>query len=309
MNTTLSLPVVSTVLPNGIDTQGRPVAGLDWSRKEVLVQEKNKPVARFATLADAAKQYVGYVWCLESTADSFELQNRKDDLEAIRAANIEAYCFNPKYTSRYRIVWDDIPKSDEADAEVILRIFTETSVTCGKFKEINRKDDVRAAIGSGLVRDRQYDGESSIALAKEILPEYKDMPCHLLEFIYKPTSIKAKNPKNPTHRKQIGRILLAARQIRDAGFGYRTFRRQVGNYGQGYGCMLRSEYYHWIVMPVTKARLKALGIKETTKLSHVDVKTKEQRTVRIWQPEELAVKKQVMRELDRVNRWLWKLTE
>lgn len=287
-----------------------PVAGVDWSRFEVIVSAKDQPVARFKTLAEAAPNYKGYIWVLEATADSFELQNRQidiDAIDAIEAAGINAFCFNSKYTSLYRIKWNDIAKTDEADAEVIRRIATETPITCSRFKQIVKEDPIRDAIKKILVEDRYlFDGQKSIELAKANLPEYKDVPESFREFLYKPETIKSKNPRKPTPKKQIGRLFMAIHQVKQAGLGWRTLRRQVGNHGQGYGCMLRSEFYWWLVRIIISARLKKLGIEKTTKISHIDPKTKEERAVRIWAPEEEEVKKKVMRQMDKILKWMWK---
>lgn len=299
---------ISTLLPNGINTHGRPIAGIDWSRGEIIVNVENKPIAKFKTLAEAAPHYKGYIWVLESTADSFELQNRQIDLDAIKSADIWAWCFNPNFTSKYRIKWNDIPKSDESDSEVIRRIFTETKVTCKRFSQLIKSDLLREQIKKYTVRDRQYQGEESIAIAKKYLPKFEDTPEYLLEFIYKPSSIKAKKPKNPTPKCQIGRLLMICLIVREARLGFRTLRKQVGNYGQGYGCMARSEYYYWLVRIILNARMKKLGIKNTTKHSYIDPKTKKEVENRIWSDKEIEMNKQAMREMEKVLKWLWKLT-
>jgi hypothetical protein len=299
----------NNILPNGINTNGRSIAGLDWSRQEVIVNVEGQPLARFKTLSEAAPNYENYIWVLESTADSFELQNRQIDLDAIEKANIEAYCFNPKFTSIHRIKWNDIIKTDEADTEVIRKIFTETKITCCKFKQLCEKDELREKINQTIIKDRQYDGDISVPLAKKYLPNFKDTPLNLVEFLYKPETIKSKNPKNPTPKVQIGRMLIAAEKVRENGLGFRTFRRQIGNYGQGYGCMIRSDYNWWMARTITNNRLKKMGIEKTTKNSHIDPKTKEEKVVRIWTPEETQVKKQVFKEMQLLTKWLWNLTK
>lgn len=303
------LSCVPAFLPNGIALNGKPVCGVDWSRSEVIIsEEEDKPVSKFKTLADAAPHYKGYVWVLESTADSFELQNRQIDLDAIKEAGIEAYCFKPKFTSCYRIQWGDIAKTDEADSRVIRRIFLTTNITCGRFKQITRDDPLRIAINKAIITDRQYEGEYSVATAKKYIPSFIDTPAHFREFLYDAATIKPKNPQKAVPKKQIGRLLMAAELVRKDCKGYRTFRRQVGNFGQGYGCMLRSEYYHWLVRIVLNARMKKADINKTTKESHVDPKTKENKFVRVWTHEELFLKKQVMKDMEAVLKWLWKLT-
>ena len=298
-----------SILKNGINTEGRPTAGLDWSRSEVIVNVKDKPIAKFKTLAEAAPHYKGYVWALETTADSYELQKRQIDLDAIKVADIRAYCSNSKYTSLYRIKWEDIPKSDEADSEVIRRIFVETGLPWSRFKQIVKEDNLRKDIKKELVEDRYlFDGDRSVEVARKYLPPYTEVPEHLREFLYEPATIKAKKPKNPTPKKQIGRLLMAAQKVREAGRGWRMFRRQVGNYGQGYACMLRSEYYWWLVRVIVNSQMKKLGLKKTIKTSHIDPKTKKEMGMRIWTPEEIKVKKEVMQNMHDVLKWLWKLT-
>ena len=54
--------------------------------------------------------------------------------------------------------------------------------------------------------------------------------------------------------------------------------------------------------------MKKLGLKKTIKTSHIDPKTKKEMGMRIWTPEEIKVKKEVMQNMHDVLKWLWKLT-
>lgn len=323
-------------LPNGIKTNSREIAGVDWSRTEVTIKVKGQPVRTFATLAEAAPHYKMFIWAIESTADSFELQLRQPDLDAIAANNIWAFCSNTKYTSQYRIKWG-IEKSDESDAGVILRIFTETSLSWARFKQLIESDPIRDAIFKFSVEDRYlFDGTRSADVSKQYLPAYADIPefltvvpriniegqksvdgepyqTPLREFLFppqkEPKAKKGGKPKKgPKAKKQIGRFLTAALETRDAGKGFRMFERQMGNNGQGYGSMVRSDFYWWLVRPVLNARIKAAKIEKKYKLGLIDPKTNKPKKIRVWTDEELAMKKLVMKQADRMLYWLWMLT-
>jgi hypothetical protein len=45
---------------------------------------------------------------------------------------------------------------------------------------------------------------------------------------------------------QVGRILYVAEEVRKAGGGYREFRRRLGNYGNGFKGIMRSEINNWV---------------------------------------------------------------
>jgi hypothetical protein len=103
-------------------------------------------------------------------------------------------------------------------------------------------------------------------------------------------------------------LLIAAQEVRKIGLGWRTFRRQVGNYGQGFRCMLRSEYQHWLVRVVLNARMKKAGFEKIVQSSHLDPKTKEMIEVKLLSKEQETMKKQVMRDMNKVLKYIWKLT-
>ncbi len=297
---------ISTLLPNGIEVCDRQVFGVDWSRKEVLLYGgKDVPVQKHPTLAIAAVNNPNSVWFLESTADSFELQNRDIDLQAIKSASIEAYTFPPQFTSKYRIQHKNIAKTDEADAKVIYMIGTTTSLTCSRFKKITRNDPLRDIIQQTLIKDRQYDGEFSGQMAQKYLPKFEDVPLEFRDFLYcKPTS-KSKPPKT---RNPVGRFLIIASKIREAKLGWRTFVKQIGCYGQGYRGMSRSEFFWWTVRPVFNQRMTDKGLKKTVKNSHVDPKTHQEKLVRIWSKKEKLLNKQTMKGAGKALKWLWRLT-
>jgi hypothetical protein len=318
-------------LPNGINTNGRKIAGVDWSRTEVTIKVKGLPVRTFATLAEAAPHYKKFIWAIEATTDSFELQLRQPDLDTIDSNDIWTFCSNTKYTSQYRIKWG-IEKSDESDAGVILRIFTESKLSWARFKQLVEKDPVRDAIYKFSVEDRfMFGGSHSLDVSKQWLPAYADIPeflavtpniegkagesyqSPLREFLFPPQkelkSKKSGKPKNPKPKKQIGRFLTAALETREAGGGFRVFERQMGNNGQGYGSMVRSDFYWWLVRPVLNARIKAAKIEKKYKLGPIDSKTNKPKKIRVWTNEELVMRKLVMKQADRMLYWLWKLTE
>lgn len=298
-------------LPNGIDTQGRPVAAIDWSRSKIHIKEADKKVAsEYKSLTEAAPHYKGYIWAMESTVESFELQKRQEVLDAIAKAGIQAFCINPKYTSRYRIIWN-YNKSDSVDAEVILRIFTETKLVWGELRQLVRKDTLRDTIKRRLVEDRYLYG-SSVTLQTAIghLPVRKHIPESYWSLILESSNAQAKNPKRLRPKKQIGRLLLAALEVRKAGLGWRTFVRQVGAYGQGYPCMLRSEYYHHLIRNIWKARLKAAGMaKPLIVYERTNPKNQEEKIkTEVWSPEQVAIRNTVAREMYHILKWLWRLT-
>jgi hypothetical protein len=48
------------------------------------------------------------------------------------------------------------------------------------------------------------------------------------------------------YRPQVGRVLFTAEVVRKAGRGYREFRRQLGNYSNGYNSVMHQEINSWI---------------------------------------------------------------
>lgn len=305
-----------TILPNGINTNGLPIAAVDWARGKVTVAFQDGRVEQFKSFEDAAKyckgltqDYKGFIWVTESTADSYELQFRQRDLAIMEAYSIRTYCFNPKYTSRYRIL-HGISKSDQHDAEVILKIFLETRMTCGRLKPLieKGKDTLRVVIEEQLVEDRYlHDGDVSLKIANKYLPRWEDVPEKYLEFLYVGT--KAKKPKVRKLKPSIGKLLMVALGVREENLGWRTFRRLMGNYGQGYHSMARSELYNHLIRNITYARMKDLGIPRKKIKSHIDPKTGEERNISVPSPQEDAVRKQVMKEMAKVLRYLWDLTD
>jgi hypothetical protein len=281
---------------------------MDWSRSKTLTRIKKGEITSSKSLIEAISSLPdGCIIVLESTAESFELQNRQAVLDMIHSKNIEARCFSPRHTSRYRMKWG-IPKSDEIDVEVIYRIFTEENLTCSKFKQIidKEQDKLRIYSQKALIKDRRYEGEESLKMIEKYLPDFSKVPLDLQECIYKPT--KAKNPRKRTPRIQVPRYLIIARAVRDAGRGYRTYRRLIGNYGNGFGSMARSEFNYHHVGSICDARVKNAGIERTFKEGDIDPKTRERKNVPHWTEQEYKIHKDTLKDTSRVVKWLWNLT-
>lgn len=279
-------------LPNGIETDDRPIIAFDWSRDEVISSDGK----RYTSFIDAAPHYVGHILVFESTAESFELQKRQLVLDAFEANNIEAFCSNTKYTSQYRMKFD-IAKSDEADAKLLYHVFTETILSWSRFKEITEEDSIRDEIKTFLIEDRYlYEKKNTSKLIKkyipkEILPQFKD-------FIL----------SGKAYRKPVGSILKVAETVRAEDAGYREFRRQLGNYGQGYASMPRSEFYWWWVRVVLNKRLKEQHIEKKYK-EIPDSKTGKTKKLRIWSDAELRLRKQALKDAVKAAQYLWHLTD
>ena len=304
-----SIPASSFILPNGIETYCRPIAALDWSRNEITVFVKGQKIKTYSSLSQAAPFYNGYIWVLESTADSFELQNRKIDIDAIKTHNIVAYCFHPKYTARYRNVWK-VKKTDKADAKVIYRIFTKTKLNCHLFRELidETQDTLRKKCKDPLVNDRyEHSNEESYKVASNYLPNQDLIPKNYHEYLYEPAGLK-KKAKKYKPRAPIGKLLMVAKIVKSENRGFREFRRQIGNYGLGYGCIARSEFYHHICKSVIKARLKKAGIALTELETGRDSKTGEVTTAKVFaKAKEIKIKKKVLKEMSSILKFLWHL--
>jgi hypothetical protein len=275
----MASPAVSFRLPNGIETEGRRVLSVDWNRTEVMVFDGVKVVS-LNTLEEVACKYPNSFLVLEATGESYELQRRAEVLKAFESANILAYCFKTQRTAWFRRIFG-IKKSDTEDAKVIYRIATQTTLSLHRFKELNREDLLRESIKSFLVTDRyRHNGALSEGVATKFLKGVNTSEFQELIFSGK------------KYRKQIGRVLVVALETRQAGRGFREFRRQLGNYGNGYGSMPRSEFYHWWTRTVTNSRLErnvAKGLKDLTLSQRI-------------------VHRQVLREATRCAKFLWRLT-
>lgn len=267
------------LLPNGLSTE-KQIVGVDWSRKEIDTFD-GQTYNKFSNLIEAASFYPNTMFVLEATGESFELQRRVKALDAFEVNDIDAYCFKTQRTAWFRKEHHIKKTTGAKDAKVIYRIATESKISLHRFKPLVDNDPIRDSIHDFLVEDRYlYDGEKTAALAKkyvDVVPDDKK------EFLL----------SGKVFRKQIGRILAVAIEVRKAGRGYREFRRQIGNYSNGYPSMARSEFYHWWARMVVNARLKRHVAKSLTNLT----------------PKQKVIQRQTLRELDRVAKWLWKSTE
>lgn len=297
---------VPTILPNGIDTQGRPIIAVDWSRSKVDVYDgKTNRVCH--NLIEVAQEYPNTLIVLESTTESFELQNRQTVLDAFKKNNIKAYCFSPKHTARARMLLG-IKKTDATDAAVIFHIFTKTTLTCSVLKQIveKEKDKLRIVSQKALIKDRREDSEESLKMIERYIPNFTEVPVRLHEYLYQPT--KSKKPRSRKPKIQVPRYLIVASMVRQAGYGFRTFRRLIGNYGNGFGCMARSEFYHHHVGSVCDAKVKAAGIQRTFVKGETDAKTGQQKNVPKWTPIEYKLHKEAMKGVSGIVKWLWRQT-
>jgi hypothetical protein len=279
-----------TVLPNGIKTAKTVFLGVDWNRKQVDVFDGEKWYV-YPNLIVFAKAWPNTFVILESTGESYEVQNRQAVLDAFAKHGIEAYCFPPKWTALYRSL-NKIVKNDKNDARAIRGVGTEWKRSLCRFKEIVRtKDKLGPAIRDFLVRDRhEYECEKTLELAEKYCSNY---PAEYKDFFL----------SSDGTRKMVGRFVHVAQKVREAGRGFREYRRQVGNYAQGYGRMPRSEFYWWWAkMGVTAARFK--GIREP--------KVKKDETLGWWGRltlKQQQTHRQVLKEADKVLKWIWRCTK
>jgi hypothetical protein len=270
-------------LLNGIETNDRPVLGLDWSRvKGVdLYNPSTDEVEKFPSLEAAAIAQPNSFFVLESTGESYELQRRQTVLDAFEKQGVIAYCFKTQRTAWFRKQFN-LAKSNAGDAKVIYRIATETTLALHRFQPLHKSDPIRDEVANFLMQDRYlHNGDQTKVIAKKYL-DAATIPMEYNDLLF-----AGKKP-----RKQIGRVLAVAEIVRKNNRGYREFRRQMGNYSNGYGCMARSEFYHWWTRMVTNARLGRHVAKALGSL------TAEQRLVH----------RQVLKDATIAARWLWKLT-
>ena len=302
-------------LMNGMTLQGSYLIALDWSRTEVCVYDaRTDSTETFKTIEDVAKRHPGCSLVLEATAESFELTRRLDVLAALDAAGIDAYVYPTRYTKNFRLK-HKIEKNDAADAKVIYRVATETKLSLHKFGPLRGKngDPVRTEISQFVITDRSvYQGSASLAYAEKYLGKIQkrkrklsvaaDVVPVVVPEEYK-TWIYGTGGK---YRAQIGRIFYTAEAVRRAGGGYREFRRQLGNYGNGYGRIMRSEINWWWTRPRLNAKMKELGIKPVKKSA---MKNGKEVSIRTWPANEVAIRQKVMAEGVRVAKFLWHQTE
>lgn len=269
------------LLKNGI-TVDRPIISCDWNRTSCDVYDpRTKGVRTIENLEKIAVEYPGTFLVLESTGESYELQRRKLVIEAFKQNDVQAYGYKTQRTAQFRRD-NDIIKSNKNDARAIYRVATETAFSLHEFQELIEEDPIRDGIKDFLVEDRYlHDCGKTTEIAEQYLKS-ANIPEEHKKFIF--------SGKN--YRKQIGRLLAVAVEVRKSKRGYREFRRQIGNYGNGYASMPRSEFYHWLVKSITN---KQLDRELMTNLS--DLTAKQRR-----------VHKTVMKEATEACKWLWKIT-
>lgn len=306
--------VLPDVLPNGIKRNGRGVIGVDWSEKKVDVYEEGKEPKEYASLVEMAPHYTGYLMGIESTANSYKTQDRKTAVDALKANDIEPWCYRPKYTADKRIE-NGVKKSNTGDAKTIYEVFTTSSMTCHRFKPFlwwgKRGNPMREKVNT-VIRDDRYQagGDLALEIAKKYI-RYEDVSQENLRFVYTASVLKVKRPtKAREPKKSIGRLLMAAEECRAQGRGWEEFRRMAGNYGQSYPSMLRSEFYYHIVQPVIESELTAAGVKLDKEASeHTDAKTGETWSSHKWNTDASKIKKEVFKSASRMLKWLWRLTD
>ena len=87
-------------LLNGIETQDRPILGLDWQRSKVDVYNPiTKGFKEFKNLEEAAETHPGYMFIFEAPAESYELQRRDRALKALQRLRSNRYMRNDETTN------------------------------------------------------------------------------------------------------------------------------------------------------------------------------------------------------------------
>jgi len=273
-------------LPNKIITNKNVFLGVDWSRNQIDVFD-GKNWSKFSSLMEVAENFPNSVVFLEASAESFELQKRKEVLEAFAKNNVDAYCFPTRWTASYRKENSIHEKTNPTDAKVIREIGITWPKSLCKFKEITN-DPLGKKINEFLIYDRYaFDSDNTKKLAEEYIKDYSS---EFVEFL--------KTGKK--YRAQVGRFVATALEVRKAGKGFREFRRQIGNYAQGYGRMTRSEFYWWWTRTITKTRLKRLGeiVKKNDKKTWWNRMTIKQQQIH----------RQVLKVADKVLKYIWQCT-
>ena len=271
-------------LPNGIERGNRPVIGVDWNRTEVQVYDpRTGTTAQFRNLEDVAAAYPGTFLVLESSSESFELQRRALVLAEFAKKDIVAYCYKTQFTAKFRRR-HGIDKSDKNDAKVIYRIATETKLSLHVFGPlVERGDGLRKIIASSLIEDRYLHNNavtiSTLAELKDPVPEEFD------SILYAEKKLK-RSSRARKFRAPIGRFVAVALEVRKAGRGYREFRRQLGNYSNGYASMPRSEFYSGLVRHISNARLGKIKVADMNEAQR-------------------GAHRKVMRDVTQAVKWIW----
>jgi hypothetical protein len=268
------------ILPNGL-TLDKPIRAADWSRSAVDIYD-GKGWDKYPNLVSYAKdpQNHGTVLVLEASSESFELAKRQSALDAFAAAEIDVLCYNSKHTAKYRRQNGIKTKSNKVDAKCIYLVATTTNLTLSRFKELVKEDALRQSIKNVLVKDRAADGDK---YKTELVDKY---------FSDKTPYDSILKTKAGDFRSQVGSILVTAEETRKAGGGFRKFRALLGNYGNGYGSIQRSEFYQHLVMGVCNSELGRHPKKGYSSF------TKKQRQHH----------KGTMKNVSAAAKWIWKQT-
>ena len=293
-------------LKNGLTTKGTAFLGLDWSRIGVYVYDpRDNKVRQYKTIEQAAAANPGCSIVFEATAESFELSRRDAVLQSLKENGIDAYVYNTRYTKIFRLK-HGIEKTDPADAKVIYRVATETNLSLHRFGPLRDGDPLGSRISEFVITDRSvHKGKTSLPYAEKylgkILPKRQRAVSIVPEF-FQPWIYDSQGK----YRTQVGRILFVAEQVRKDGRGYREFRRQLGNYGNGLGRIMRSEINWWWTRPRLLAKMKSIGLKAEKKSVTKNGQTV---SVRTWPQNELSLKRETMNGGVKAAQYLWRLTE
>jgi hypothetical protein len=248
-----------TLLLNGMRYRGEALLALDWSRTLVTVYDPRRDkTSDYASIEEVAEANPGCSFVLEATAESYELQRRPKVIRVLKANQIDdVFVFKTKFTKDYRLR-HNITKTDAHDAKVIYKIATETRISLSRFKPLRDGDEIGSRISAFAIDDRRIaDGKNSVPYARKYFgvaritkksPSPVAIPPEFVDWVCDSTG---------HYRKQVGRILYAAERVRKAGRGYREFRRQLGNYGNGYHRIMRSEVNWWLVRTRLQAAMRA----------------------------------------------------
>lgn len=268
------------ILPNGMIVN-KQVHGLDWNRSKVDSYNGSE-WSQYPNLVSYAKdpENHGTIAVLEASSESFELAKRQSALDAFAAADIDVFCYNSKHTAKYRRQNGIKTKSNKVDAKCIYLVATTTKLTLSSFRELVEEDTLRQSIKNILVKDRAADGDK---YKTELVDKY---------FSEKTPYDSILKTKTGDFRSQVGSILVVAEETRKAGRGFRRFRNLLGNYGNGYGSIQRSEFYQHLVMGVCNSELHRHPKKGYSSLT----KKQKQRH------------KDTMKRVSAAAKWIWQQT-
>jgi hypothetical protein len=304
MKTKIKIKIKKTgkQLPCGVRYQGVALLGLDWSRTEVTVYDpRTDGTSVYPTIEDAARANRRCSFVMEATAESFELSRRPDNvLPALKEAGIDAYTFKTEVTKDFRLK-HNITKDDANDAKVIYRIATETKTALSRFKPLRTDDTLGERVSQFVMEDRSiYAGQNTIVYAEKYFDNaLVPIPEQFVPWVY---------GANKKYRAPVGKILYLAEQTRNAGRGYREFRRQLGNYGNGFPRIMRSEMNWWLSRIRLIAEMKARKWKPDTKPTGKIGNDGKEVRVRTWPEREANLRRKVMKDGVKFAQYLWHLT-